>query len=792
MKKTIFIILLVVHSTLTWSQTHLKGKIIDQETEEAIPMAEVTLLKSADSSYIDAAYTDDSGAFEVKTSKNKEAFYLQINAFGYHSKITTLVTTENALRIKLSKDSEFDLDEVKITTLRKGVRLDGDKIIFDTDLLGISASANGLEAMKQLPGVSLDQNENIKFRGSTGIQIMINGKKSMLQGAAIKEFIRSLSGDDIQSIEIITQPSARYEATGTTGIMNIVLKRNKLQSFGGNIYTYEAYGDYFKHQTGGRLFYNDQDWSLYASGSYYNGKSFNDRLVNQQILLKNANRKLRQSNYWLPKTRTTNFSLGAERRIGENHLLSTEWQGAFSQGNEKTTGETLDFIDDDLQERVIMKQYAESPSDQISGNLFYNFTSDSSTTKIDAQINYGHYKKSMDGFQENHYEQASLNRLDGINKTQYNLINAQTDWQQKIGKDFELEAGAKFSQVQMDYFNKYDQSAGEQLLIPDSLQTNDFNYKENLSSAYTQLNYTLKNWNFLAGLRVEHNDYNATSLISHENNSRNYADWFPSASLNYQHENHQYRLSYSKRISRPDYLKLNPYYQYLDAYSVERGNPNLKPQLYHSFELNYIYKNALSFGLYGYLYKNGFIDVIDYQHQENYNILYESNASHGSRFGFSASIPYQIGDWWIMQNSLDAYLSSEKSDVPNYAYDGKGYGYEFNTYHRFNLPHHWQIQWNGFFSGRSKTPTGHTPKIYDLSASVRKTFLEDQLQITMGVSNLLKKSMWNSYSTVENTTTHWVNKWETRRFYLQINYKLGSSKEKEIKNTSLNEEKNRI
>src|SRR5699024_11609244 len=113
----------------------------DQETEEAIPMADVTLLKSDDSSYIDAAYTDDSGAFEVKTSKKKEAFYLQINAFGYHSKITTLVTTENALRIKLSKDSEFDLDEVKITTLRKGVRLDGDKIIFDTDLLGISASA---------------------------------------------------------------------------------------------------------------------------------------------------------------------------------------------------------------------------------------------------------------------------------------------------------------------------------------------------------------------------------------------------------------------------------------------------------------------------------------------------------------------------------------------------------------------------------------------------------------------------------------------------------------------------
>src|SRR5699024_8561517 len=118
-----------------------------------------------------------------------------------------------------------------------------------------------------------------------------------------------------------------------------------------------------------------------------------------------------------------------------------------------------------------------------------------------------------------------------------------------------------------------------------------------------------------------------------------------------------------------------------------------------------------------------------------------------------------------MQNNLDAYLTSEKSNIPHYAYDGKGYGYEFSTYHRFELPHDWRIQWNGFFSGRSETPTGYNPKIYDMSASIRKSFLDDQIQITLGGTNLLKKSMWNSYSTVENITTHWINKWETRVFY---------------------------
>lgn len=789
MKNILFVILLFAISTFAWSQNSIKGKVLDLENDNTIPMAEVILFKSADSSYVKVAYTDDTGRFEIGQIKNFKNYYLQVNAMGYHSENIFLLETD--LIVKLKRNPEFNLDEIKITALKKGIKLDGDKIIYDTELLGISSTVNGFEALQQLPGISLDQNQNIKFRGSTGIQIMINGKKSMLQGSTLKESIRSLSGDDIQSVEIITQPSARYEATGTTGILNIVLKRNKRQSFGGNIYTYESYGEYFKHQSGGRFFYNDADWSLYASGSYYNGESFNDRLVTQHIQLDEEERKLEQSNYWQPKTITGNFSLGAERKLGTNHLISTEWQGSSSKTKEETTGETQDFLNNDLQEIVLMKQKADSPSNQISGNIFYNFISDSSSTKIDAQLNYGYYKNKIDGFQENHYQNEGLDRLSGKNQTQYNLMNAQIDWEQKISGKLELEVGIKFSHVNMNYLNNYNQLEGENQLIPDSLKINEFKYRENLTSGYSQLKYQLENWSFLGGIRLENHHYNAISLVNNKITSGNHLGWFPSASINYQKTNHQYRLSYSKRISRPGYLKLNPYYQYLDAYSVERGNPNLKPQIYHSFELNYIFKNALSFSLYGYLYEDGFVDVIDYQNQENYNVLYESNASNGSRFGFSAGVPYQVGDWWVMQYNFDAYFTSEKSKIPNYAYNGKGYGYEFNMYHRFNLPHQWKIYWNGFFRGRSETPTGYNPKIYDLSASIRKSILDDQLEFILGGTNLLKNSRWDSYDTVENIRTHWVNKWETRTFYLQVNYKFGSSKEKQIKNTSLNES-NRI
>lgn len=789
--KKYWVLTLVLFILQLNAQETIKGKIIDETTNEAIIFADVSVFEKSSQKFVETFYTDENGNFEIELNESPDLFYLEIESIGY---ITQTVPMENSdfILIKLKIDKSIELSTAVISAKKKAISMKGDKIIYDVSQMGISDGNNGLETMQQLPGISLDKDENLKFRGSTGMQIMINGKKSMLQGDALREFIRSLRGDDIKLVEIISQPSARYEASGTTGILNIVLKRNINQIIGGNIYAYGSYGEYFKHQTGGRFFYNDEKWSINASGSYYKGKSFNDREVNQTIQLGTDQKELKQTNYWLPQTESKSFNLGVERKLNKNQLISTEWQIYTEREDALNNGKTLDFFNGNLQNEVTLTQKSKTPVDQISGNLFYNFTSDSLTTKIDAQINYSRYRKSIDGFQQNEFSSGNIDRLDGINQTKYNLMNTQIDLNQKISPKLNLEAGAKFSYVDMNYFNQYEIAQGSAFIIPDSLMTNDFLYKEKLTSAYSQLNYNLEKWNFLIGFRMENYAYEATSIINNQTNEDNYTHWFPSVSINYQNGKHQYRASYSRRIQRPGYLNLNPYFQYLDAYSIERGNPNLKPQMYHSFELNYIYNNALSFGLYGYLYKDGFVDVIDFQNQENYNIIYQSNAANGLRFGFSATIPYEIGKWWTMQFSLDAYLESEKSEIPNYAYDGSGYGYEFNTYHRFTLPKNWVLTLNGFLNGKSQTPTGYNPMIYDFSTSVRKSFMDEKLHFVAGCSNILKKSRWDAYSTVENVQTHWVNKWETRRFYLQLTYRFGSSKEKKVKNTSLEDEKNRI
>lgn len=790
MKSIAFWIAFIISSQWILAQSVLEGKIIDNQNQ-AVLWVEIYLIDQ-ENQILEVQQSDEKGEFQLEVPS--ETYEIQFESLGFstESRLVSSLDFSQKQIIEMIPDPSIQLNEAVIVNRPKAISMKGDKILMDVETLGIGSGNNGLETMQLIPGISLDKDENIQFRGSSGVQIMLNGKKSMLDGAALRDFIKNLRGEDIKTIEIISQPSARYDASGTTGIINIVLKQNRQRILGGNLNAFASYGEYFKHQTGGKLFYNDSLWSVYASGNYYEGKSFNDREVNQKIQLEAGTKFLHQTNYWLPKTISKSFRTGVERVLNPKHTLSTDWQFYTSNEDDITTGMTNEWMNDELIEQVDLRKINQESSDNLTGNIFHRFESLNKKTKLETQFNYGYFKSELTGNQTNislHQPDLELNT---VQNSKYRLWNAQSDLSREFSEKWNWELGAKFSQIKMNYFNEYQSVEGNIDLIPNDLLINDFQYDENLISAYSQLNYKTETWDFLVGLRLENTNYKAHSNNNQETYEGNYTHIFPSASIGYSKDKNQFRLSYSKRISRPNYLDLNPYYSYLDAYSVEKGNPNLKPQIFHSFELNFVHNYELSFSVYGYLYQDGFIKVIDYHNAENYNLIFQDNASKGSRFGFSASIPYKIKNWWTMQLGVNAYLVHEKSEVENYQYDGNGYGYDVNMYQRFSLPKNWTITWNGFYYGKSESANGYSPEVFDMSLSVKKSFMDNRLEFTAGWNNFLKKSMYNRHSTVENVSTHWINKWETGRIFLQLNYNFGSNKEKRVKSTSLEEEENRL
>lgn len=773
------------------AQTRIQGTVIDAVTCEALPLASISIKDTLQDKVFIAVEADEKGNFMLKFSENPSTAVLTVRYLGY-AVFTQGITNNNKPLIIALQPISNQLESVVVNSKKRAVTINGDKVIFSIDKLGIGEGNNGLETMRQIAGIRLDKDDNIQFRGSSDVQIMINGKKSLLQGDALREFIRSLKGSDIQSVEIIAQPSARYDASGTTGIINIVLKKNRAGGFSGNVYSSVGYGEYFKSNNGGQLYYNDPLWSINANGSYYDGKSVNHRQVKQTIQLAQGIRKLEQYNEWLPTTISKDLNIGIERKLTDKQLISTQWQYDKSDEWADTYGTTNEYLNGAPVNVVRLTQRLDNPTERLTGNVFYNFTADSTATKLDAQINYAYYKSNHEGFQRNDYNTTSFMQLDGINKTTYNIINMQTDLNQRISKKIDIEGGIKYSYVEMNYFNKYSTNNPSQLIIPENLLNNDFVYKENLASAYTQFSVNLDKWSVLAGLRAEYYEYDATSRTNKQTNKDSYINWFPSLSINYKKEDNQYQLSYSRRIGRPAYLALNPYYNYIDAYTLDRGNPDLKPQLYHSFQLSYIYKSAFNLSLYGYLYNKGFTTVIDYLEAENYNITYQANASKGNRFGISATLPYEPFEWWTMQLSLDGSSTYEKSEIPGFSYNGSGFGYDISLFENFKLKQDWNIVLNGYYSGRADTPSGYSRATYDFSLSVKKYMLDKKLMLTTGSSNILKKNLYNEVTQVENVKTEWINKWETRRFYFQATYYFGGGKAKKVKSTSLGDENERI
>lgn len=793
MKNLVILFIFIVVYLPVNAQIKVQGKVTDVITKEALPLAVISVTDTLQVNAIVFSETDEKGDFEIIIPKSFTSAMLTVKYLGYatFSKVISINTIPEKLQIVLHPSAKM-LEEITVNAKQKAVTISGDKIVYNIERLGAGNGNSGLETVRQIPGVRLDKDDNIQFRGSSDVQIMVNGRKSLLQGDALREFIRSLKGNDIQSVEVIAQPSARYDAAGTTGIINIVLKKNKAAGITGNVYSSVAYAEYFKNHSGAQLFYNDSLWNINANGYYYDGNSVNHRRVSQTIQLEEGIRTIDQTNEWLPRTISKNLNFGAERKLSEHSLMSTEWQYFKENENADTYGVTNEYLNGQPTNNVRLTQFIASPSKRITGNLFYNYTADSTATKLDAQVNYAHYESGHNGFQRNDYSDALFMQLDGRRNTVYDIINGQVDFNRQLTKKTNLEVGVKYSYVNMDYFNAYTTNNESKLLIPDSLLVNDFTYKEHLASGYAQYAVDLEKWNFMAGLRAEYYTYDATSGINHKTNTANFLNWFPSFSASYKNQNNQYQVSYSRRIGRPAYLALNPYYQYIDAYTLELGNPDLKPQLYHSFQLSYIYKSALNISMYGYLYDKGFTSVINYLEEQNYNLTYQANASKGNRFGISASLPYEPFDWWTMQLSLDGAYSYEKSDITDFSYSGGGYNYDISLYENFRLKYDWNLTLNGFYNGRSTSANGYTRATYDFSLSAKKFMFDKKLQLLFGCNNILKKSFYSQVTNVDNVSTDWTNRWETRRFYFQVIYYFGGGKTKKVKSTSLGDEMDRI
>ncbi|MGB3775360.1 MAG: outer membrane beta-barrel family protein [Leeuwenhoekiella sp.] len=799
MKTTYFFLLLLNSFFLFGQNVQISGSITDERTNEKLAYATVSIFEAEDNTFKQSATTDEFGHYEVSVEASE--FYIQINLLGYKILKSSVLKNSNGDQIQnfILQEDIFALDEVVVMQTKKLLTLKGDKMIFDIDKAGFGNGNDALETLTKLPGVRLDKDENVVFRGSNNVQIMIDGKPALLSGDDLKNYLKTMDGANVKAVEIIANPSAKYDASGSAGIFNIVLKKSAATGLTGNVRTSVGYAEFIKNYNSINLYQNAEKWNYKFGLNYGYTEGVNHRMIDQTIINPTNTLLVEQNNDWLPISNSYSGNFGVGHQLSKNTNLGASVNYTIYNSNEVTNGRTNEFDNDIYKRYTILKTDDAILNETIIGNVFYNFATDSLDTKIDAQLNFANYKNGSDRLTSNSYFETSTNqnyKRDEVikynNPTNYTILNAILDVEHEVNSVFNFETGAKYSFVNNDYDIdlKERNAAGD--FIQNTNRSNRLIYKESIFSGYGIANFQNGKFDFQAGLRAEYINYNATSLTSGTTNKDQYLSLFPSFSINGNFENNQYKLSYSRRIQRPRYLYLNPYYEYTDTYNVSVGNPDLTPQFTNAFEFVWISKQKTSLSLFANFSTDEMYQIIDYNPDTKITTLFYDNIGSSKSIGLSFNTNWNVNKYWEVQLNSELSYGQAKSDLENYKFNDSGISYYAGVDQSFTFGKNWNATWNSFYSQSGRYGNTTFKPSYDMSFSLRKDILDEKLRLSLNAQNVLKKSQWIQNIQQDNVTTHWVNRWETRKFTFAITYNFGNAKKKEVKDANLNDEQNRL
>lgn len=779
----------------TKEKTQLKGKIVS-ETNESFPFVNV-LLNAPDGSLVKATISDIDGNFNIKNIQ-QGTYLLKFSSVGYQtvSKEINAVSSETNVGTILMKVSSESLDAVTIVAEKPIIQVEPDKTIFNVANTVGSAGNNGLEILRKAPGVRLDNDNNVIVEGKTGVLVYIDGRQSFLAGDDLTAYLQSLQADTIESIEIITQPSSKYDAAGNAGIINIKLKREKGLGTRGSVSSTVTVGDYLRTNNSVTVNSRFKKWNFFGTYSNFLGRSTSfinlyrtqgDKIFDSQADSEN-------------ESFSNNFRTGADYYVSKESVLGTVLTLNFREA-ESTSNNITPIIDRNtsVTDSILRApNSSENNSFNLNANVNYRYK-DTLGTSFSADLDYGRYTRDRFNNQPNFYTTPTgevLNANITFQETpiDINIYAAKADYGQKLGKGT-FEAGAKASKVVTDNtFNFFDVLNGVNNLNVD--RSNQFEYDEKIYAVYSKYNFAVNNWKFQAGLRVERTDsqgkLTAENTTQNQVVSRTYTDYFPSAGISYQvNPINSFALSYSRRIQRPNYQILNPFEFQLDELSFTRGNPFLQPQYTDNFKLSHTYKYTLTTSL-SYSYISDFFAQVTEAVGENRNFLSTRNVADQEVYNLSISYPFKVTDWW--RAYANVYGSYSKYTATNPAFisiDQETFG--FYAQNTFSLPKDVKLEISGWYSSPSIWGgTYETSSLGSLNIAVQKSWGNWTGKVT--VNDALYTIPWQGMTQFGNLQIDGNGGSDSRNINFYVRYAFGNSDVKKTRKRdgSLEDEKGRI
>lgn len=763
----------------------LSGKLVDQGGKP-VPGATINLVRSNDQVLVKAEFSDEQGKFRFSQLEpgNLQLIIEHPDFSLFRSPAFELQKDLEMETIQLEQRSA-ELDEVEVVVAKPFIEQHFDKTVINVDKSISSAGSTALEVLEKAPGLVVDQNDNISMRGRSGVIVMINGKPVPMSGSELANMLRGLSANAVEKIELITNPSAKYDAAGNAGIIDIKLKKDNKIGTNGTLSSTFSQGRYFKTNQGIQLNHRGPKINIFGNYNYSNRNEFTDLDIYRKFLDDGeVTGGYDQQNRFKYNLESHNARLGADYNISDNTIIGVAAYGLMTEFDRNNRNRSLVLDAQEDPESYFLTR-GESSNERPSGGINLNFKTvlDSVGREISADLDYVEYRNT--DLQEYRTEYFSLDNdyildpyiLFGNLSGELIIRSAKVDYSQPFKWiNGTLEAGAKSSIVEADNdLQFYDRSNGGNVL--DENISNHFLYEENINAAYLNINSKREKFSFQLGLRVENTNAKGFQVTTNEPFKRKYTQLFPSGFIGYTlNENHDLGLSLSRRIDRPTYNQLNPFKTFLDPSTYSAGNPYLDPELSYSFELTHTYRQKYVMKYSYSRTEDVIINVLSLDpNQEQVVVQTNLNLATLDYFGFTATVPFTIGKWFNSINNATLYYGLYRGNLANTDLDNGRPAFNINSNNSFKFSEDWSAEIVGIYRSSEIYGFLDVEPLWMASIGVQKQFWERKGSVKLNLSDAFYTGKVRATTELTGYTERFYQVRDSRVLNLNFTYRFGKS-----------------
>jgi hypothetical protein len=783
----------------------ISGKIYGagKPTEAAL----VSLLNAKDSSLVKTAVSDKNGNFGFNPSKNG-AYLLSANLVGYTKTYSSVFTFNGSpltpYDLNLAPSTK-QLNEVTVTSKKPLIEVQPDKMVVNVEASPTNAGATALEVLEKSPGISVDKDGNISLKGKEGVMVYMDGRPTYLSGQDLVNLLRNMQSNQLEQIEIMTNPPAKYDAAGNAGIINIKTKKTKIFGLNGSVSAGVGQGIYNRTNQNATINYRKNKVNVFGNISHNQNTSFQNISIDRRFI-DNSSKQITSFFEQVNNSKRTNDNYSA--KVGLDFFASKKTTlgfvaNGFNNAHDDITPGDINILST-TRTKISNTQALSKSKEKWMGyglNAYLRHIFDSTGREINIDIDNLKYDRSNNiGVYNQYYTPTGMpaskgDTLLGSLPQVIDIYSFKADYSHPLKKGAKLELGVKSSLVNTDANAIYD-SVTYGKTVRDVNRSNHFIYKENINAAYINFSKPLTTkLSMQLGLRAEHTHARGNQVTTNIQFNRNYVQLFPTAYFQYTlNKNNSVGINYGRRIRRPDYESLNPFIEFLDRYTYEQGNPLLRPQISDNIELTHTFKGFLNTTI-NYSQTNDIIQqVLIQDNSNNTTFIKQENIASQRQIGLSVNAYNQYTKWWSGNIYVNVFYNKFSGLINNAPVTLDATTAMANISQQFKFKKGWSGELSGFY----RTPA--LESIFNIGAfgvmnlGVSKQVMKNKGSIRLNVRDILWSQKISGYTKYDNVDANFRQYQDSRVVNLSFTYRFskGKASTQQRQRSSADDEKSRV